>query len=361
ARQVAEMHDATIVLERLIRYSSDAIEMLDLDGRVLRWNGGCENLYGFTAEEVIGERLPHHPEEHRSAVVARFRATAASGRVDEYDAVARRQDGSLVGVSLVVIPVNDGDGNPAAVLAVACEAGGDTRFERTREDFLTVVSSQIKGPLTAILGYAQLLSRPEILADASRRSRTLAALEQHTAQMATVVDDLLLVSGTDDTTPVLDLEPLDLGLVVSETVKAFEQHNASHRFLIDFDTSIPALSGDRRRIERAVTSLLENAVAYSPIGSAVAVSVLLDGVEAIIEVTDTGVGIEPGDLEHVFERFYRGEGAENRQRPGVGIGLHLVKRIADAHGGSVSVESDPGHGSTFAIRLPASAPKRAVR
>ena len=164
------------------------------------------------------------------------------------------------------------------------------------------------------------------------------------------VDDLLLASRIERGELRLRREPTDIATLVTETVTRFEQFQPKHRFLIDIDTRIPSLDVDARRIEQALTNLLSNAVKYSPGAEDVHVMVVPEGEQVVISVTDKGDGMPMADLERVFDRFYKG--TTTKGEPGAGLGLYLVRMIAEAHGGNVSVASKPNKGSTFTIRLP---------
>jgi PAS domain S-box-containing protein len=331
--------------------TSDAVKIVDLDGRLRAWNAGCEALYGYKAREVIGQVLPHMLPEDRSRAVADFRRIASMGIVEEdREMLAVRKDGSRVAVAVTAVPLQDADGLPAGVLTIVRRVDADSRVDQMQGDFLSLVSQELRNPLTAVLGFAQLLGRPEIAEDPTKRARTVRALESRTQEMAAVVDDLLLASRIERGELRLRREPTDLATLVTETVTRFEQFQPRHRFLIDVDTRIPPVDVDPRRIGQALTNLLSNAVKYSPGSEDVRVSAVPDGDQIVVSVADKGEGIPGVDLERVFDRFYKG--GASKGEPGAGLGLFLVRMIAEAHGGSVTVVSKPKKGSTFTIRLP---------
>jgi PAS domain S-box-containing protein len=348
--RLRELEQTLSGFRALMEATSDAVKIVDLDGRVRAWNAGCEALYGYTAREVIGHVLPHMPPAERSRAVLDFRQIASLGSVEEREIVATRKDGSRVTATATAVPLLDSEGLPAGIMTIVRRIESDSRLDRIQGDFLALVSQELKNPLTAVLGFAQLLARPEIVEDAQKRTRIVRALESRAQQMAAVVDDLLLASRIERGDLRLRLEPTDLATLVTETVSRFEQFQPKHRFLIDVDTRMGPVPVDSRRLEQALTNLLSNAVKYSPSAREVRVSVLPDGESALIAVADKGVGIPPADLERVFDRFYKGATAKGD--PGTGLGLYLVRMIAEAHEGNVVVASKPDKGSTFTIRLP---------
>lgn len=348
--RVVELEQTVSGFRALMEATSDAVKIVDLDGRVRAWNTGCETLYGHRAREIIGHVLPHMPPAERPRAVLDFRRIASLGAVEEREIVATRKDGSRVSTTATAVPLLDSEGLPAGIMMIVRRVEADSRLDQPQGDFLSLVSQELKNPLTAVLGFVQLLARPEIAEDARKRARTVRALESRAQRMAAAVDDLLLTSRIERGDLRLRREPADLGTLVTETVSRFEQFQPKPRFLIDVDTRMGPVPVDSRRIEQALTNLLSNAVKYSPGAQEIRVSVLPDGDFAAISVADKGGGIPLADLERVFDRFYKGTSAKGE--PGTGLGLYLVRMIAEAHGGNVTLASKPGMGSMFTIKLP---------
>jgi PAS domain S-box-containing protein len=349
-RRVGELGQSVSGFRALMETTSDAVKIVDLDGRVRAWNAACETLYGRGAREAIGSVLPHIPPEARTRTLADLRRIAAIGEVVETEAVADRADGSRITVTLTAVPLRDADDHPAGIMFIARGIASDSRLEQMQDDFLSLVTQELRNPLTAILGFAQLLSSPEIVADTGKRARTLRSLQARAQQMVAAIDDLLLASRIERGGLRLERTPTDLSMLVTETVTRFEQFQATHRFVVDAESRIPPAAVDPRRIEQALTNLLSNAVKYSPPAEPVRVAVVRGDAAVVISVTDGGEGIPDVEADRVFDRFYKGESA--RARPGAGLGLYLVRMIAEAHEGDVALTSKPGGGSTFTIRLP---------
>lgn len=351
ARRVASLQGASGLLEQVVEHSSESIKTMDLDGRILQWNAVSERLYGWPLSEVVGRTMPHVPEDMRLRAIQDIRSIAAAGRAVTRQSVALRRDRSTFIQQVTIIPTSDSEGNPSGVLSIARDVRHGASLDREKEDFVSVVSQELKGPLTALTGFAQLLARPEILDDPVRRSRTIKGLENRVGAMAKLVDDLVLVSELYDKALVVEPEPVDVTGLVADVVAHFEDGTASRRFVIDFDSSLGMLSLDRRRLVQALSSLLSNAVKFSRGGDVVVTVGPRDGM-AVIEVSDAGIGISEGDLPKVFDRFYRTDMGINREYPGAGIGLYLTRMIVEAHGGTLGAASTPGEGSTFTISLP---------
>ncbi|MBX5490473.1 MAG: HAMP domain-containing histidine kinase [Chloroflexi bacterium] len=253
----------------------------------------------------------------------------------------------------------------AARAAALAEVLDHTRREleqalRTREEFLAAAAHDLKNPLAAIKGAAQLLQRRiarGAMLPPERLSQALAGIDVSATRMAALLDDLLDVTrlhmlGTLD----LDRQPTDL-IALSRAV-AEEQQAGTESHVIQVHSSLPTLVGsyDRARLGRALANLLSNAVKYSPGGGTVSITVEREGPAwAVVSVQDEGVGIPPEDLPHIFERFHRGSNVVGRIA-GTGIGLASVRQVVEAHGGTVSVRSEVGRGSCFTVRLPLSQP-----
>lgn len=348
--QVAELEQTSTAFRSLVESTSDAVKVTDLDGRVRVWNSACESLYGYTAREVIGQVLPFVPAAKRSRLIAEMRSAAALGVEQTSDVVSSRKDGSLFSGSVTAIPLTDADGLPVGVLSVVRKVDTDSRLDQMQTDFVALVTQELKNPLTAILGFTQLLSRPEIRDDPAKRARTARALEERAQRMSGLVDELLLGSRVDRGELVLRRARTDLAALVTETVSAFEHSAPRHRFVIDIDTRIPAAGIDGPRVAQALTHLLSNAVKHSPFTDEILVKVVRDGGFASVSVTDRGAGMSAEDLARAFDRFYKAHGSG--RDPGIGLGLFLVRSIAEAHGGTVTAVSKPAKGSTFTMRLP---------
>jgi PAS domain S-box-containing protein len=347
-KRVGELGQTVSGFRALMEATSDAVMVVDLDGKVRAWNAGCGSLYGWDAPQVITRMLPHVPREARTRTLAELRRVAAAGEAVATESVAERADGSRITVTLTAVPLRDAEDLPAGVLLIARGIASDSRLEQMQDDFLSLATQELRNPLTAILGFAELLGTPDIAADTGKRARTLRSLQARARQMASGVDDLLLASRIERGEMRLEKVPTDLATLVTETVTRFEQFQPTHRFVVDADMRMPRATVDARRVEQAVANLLANAVRHSPPTEPIRVAVTRDGDNAVISVKDCGEGVPAAEQERVFHRFYKGEPA----RPGAGLGLYLVRMIAEAHRGEAALVSKPAHGSTFTIRLP---------
>jgi signal transduction histidine kinase len=230
------------------------------------------------------------------------------------------------------------------------------RAIKARETFLSVAAHELKTPLTALLGQAQLFQRradQDTTID-ERHRRSAEVIANQARRLDVLINALLDVSRLVQGHMLIDRAPFDLRAFVSEVIRDFSPLLARHRIhYTDISSPEPLIvDGDSMRLEQVLNNLLTNAVKYSPGGGRIVVQLGKSGAAATITVGDNGIGIPQAELPRLFERFYRVEGAHGRRIPGAGIGLYVVKEIVELHGGHVSVESVEGQGSAFTVALP---------
>ncbi|HEY7069931.1 MAG TPA: HAMP domain-containing sensor histidine kinase, partial [Acidimicrobiales bacterium] len=242
--------------------------------------------------------------------------------------------------------------------AFGARAASEARARRSEERmrrFIADASHELRTPLTSIRGFAEL-HRQGAVTDPSEMSELLSRIEDEATRMGLLVDDLLQLARLDQERP-LTLAPVDLVDVVGSAVAAAQASAPDREIDVeaagDGDLSV---SGDEPRLRQVVTNLLDNALAYSPASAPVTVrlgSARRDERDLVsIEVVDRGPGLTAEQSERVFERFYRVDAARSRAQGGTGLGLSIVAAITRAHGGTVEVDSTPGHGTTFRVLLP---------
>jgi two-component system, OmpR family, sensor kinase len=223
--------------------------------------------------------------------------------------------------------------------------------ERKLRRFVADASHELRTPLAGIRAYAELFRR-----GADRRpddlARAMEGITRESKRMSVLVDDLLLLARLDEGRP-LERRPVELDEVVSEAVETAQAVEPGRPISLDAEPA--AVLGDRERLRQIVDNLLVNVRSHTPEGTPVSVRVARDNGSALVEVSDEGPGLTAEQADRVFERFYRVDQSRARASGGVGLGLSIVAAVAEAHGGSVAAESEPGHGATFRIMLPLAA------
>jgi signal transduction histidine kinase len=229
----------------------------------------------------------------------------------------------------------------------------EVRMAEMRSQFVSGVSHELKTPLTAIRMYTEAMQMEEDL-DGQTRREYLDIILKESERLSRLVGNVLDFARIEQGTKTYNIRPVVLAEVLEASVRAVEHPLQQSGFQLDLavDRDLPPVAADPDAIEQAILNLLGNAMKYSGDSRRIAVQLSRENGDAVIRVVDHGVGIPGKEQARIFERFYRVPSPENRQMPGTGLGLTLVQHIVKAHGGSVGVDSKPGEGSTFSIRLP---------
>jgi PAS domain S-box-containing protein len=362
-------------LGTIVESSEDAILAITRAGLITDWNSSAERLYGFSSGEVLGKSINTILPADRTSESAEVLECINNGEtIAPFETVRLRKDGTRTDVSLSVSPVRDGDGRiiGASMIArditqlrqarlereallrserAAREAAENARqaaeaANRAKDEFLAMLGHELRNPLHAISLAAQLLQTPNNL---EKARDVIARQGEH---MKRLVDDLLDTARVTSGRIVLTRRPLDLAELVSECIGNLREMGQMDQHSVETDLETAWVNGDWQRLSQIVVNLLSNAVKYTPPGGKIALRVET-GEDAVIQVRDNGTGISSEILPRIFELFARGEFGLQRSPAGLGIGLTLVRRIAELHGGRAEAASDgPGLGSTFTVRLP---------
>lgn len=343
--------------EAILGQMADGVSILDADGRVIFINEAGARITGVARlgrhiEEYI--QLDHVMTAEGEAAVpeetALIRALRGETVINSISRL-RRPDGIDIVIQASAAPVRAENGRSLGAVTTFRDITEQFTLERQKDDFLTAAAHDLKTPLASMKGLAQILLR-RAGDEEPRMLEGLRRIDSTASRMATLVDDLLDVTRINMGRP-LDLarETVDLVSLAREAVAESGSMSADHDIVIQ--AAEGALHGewDAQRLTRAITNLISNAVRYSPDGGTVHLRIEREGDDAVLSVHDEGIGIPLDELPHVFERFYRARNVAGRVA-GTGIGLASVKQIVEQHGGTVTVTSREGDGSTFTIRLP---------
>jgi PAS domain S-box-containing protein len=361
-------------LAAIVESSDDAIISADLQGNIRSWNKGAERLYGYAAAEVIGKPVSMLlPPERWDEEMRILELIRRGDRIEHYETIRRRKDGADIDISLTVSPILNHAGDVIGASKTSRDITWRKRAEEEREqllaserdsrseaeeanrlkdEFLATISHELRSPLNAILGWARLLREPDMRGD--QMERALETIERNAQAQARLIEDLLDVSRIVSGKLSIQMRPVTLNSTIQSAVAdlrlAAESKGIDLRLTEDEEIK---LIGDADRLQQVVWNLLSNAIKFTPEGGRVEVGLKRVGERAELRVSDTGRGISPEFLPHVFDRFRQATRTDARSRAGLGLGLAIVRHIVEAHGGNVTAESAGfGLGATFVCKLP---------
>jgi len=275
--------------------------------------------------------------------------------------VRRRKDGSPIDIALTVSPIRTSTGEIIGASKIARDITEQRRLReiaeeasRLKDEFLALLSHELRTPLNTVLGYARMLRREDSRMAGELRMRSLDALERNADALSRLVTDVLDTSRSVSGKLRLDLETAPLEEIVSEAVRTVsppaEAKDLSFEIACEPGITVRA---DRDRLQQVLWNLLSNAIKFTPAGGTVALRTRRDHGSIVISVEDSGIGIAPEHLPHVFQRFWQAHTGASREFGGLGIGLTLSRHLVEMHGGTIAVDSPgPGRGATFTVLLP---------
>lgn len=349
------------LLASIVASSDDAIISKTLEGYILTWNEGAQRIFGYSAEEAIGQPItflipPERHEEERD-LLERLRR---GERIDHFETVRVTKDGRLLDISLTVSPVRDSSGTVVAASKVARDVTQRKQAERAlrevdrrKDEFLAILAHELRNPLAPIRNSLHILRLTSQNDPVGERVGDM--MDRQVNHMVRLVDDLLEVSRITSGKIELRKERLDLAAVVQSSVETSRPliEAVDHDLVLTFPAEPLTVEGDPVRLAQVFANLLNNAAKYTDAGGEIRITAHRAGDWAVISVRDTGTGIPPEMLPSVFEMFTQVDRDTDRAQGGLGIGLTLVKSLVEMHGGSVQARSaGRGKGSEFIVRLP---------
>jgi PAS domain S-box-containing protein len=343
AQLYRQVSDKETELTAVVTSMANPVIVADAQGRFVMANPAAEELFGFSLEFVRGLSLNGvlgHPQVERALV--------GEGETVQEVVAGRSAPRTWRARSSVLTDEAGGFGGRVLVLE---DVSTEREMERLKADFIAVIGHELRTPLTLVKGYIQTLLRRGDDLPAARRREAMEVAEAQAHRLERLIEDLLYVSGIENSRPVLELAVTDLSEVAARLLDEFRQREPDRHFALTTPGPVTILL-DRTKVEQVLSRLLENACKYSDAGKPVYLEIRDSAGEVQVSVRDKGIGIVSGDIRGLFERFHQVDGSSTRERGGTGVGLYVSKSLVEAHGGRIWVESVWGKGSTFHFTIP---------
>jgi len=340
-------------LEAVVGGMGEALVATDSQARITDFNRSAEDLVGVSAATARGRQVNevvHLAADDGVDLASRLKQPPRN----QWSASATLSplDGPAVPVAVSGAPLRDPDGGAAGGVFVLRDLRGEREVERMKTEFLSRIGHELRTPLTGVLGYSEMLLRREW--PANRARQMLEEVNSSGHRLERIVQLLEFFAAAAAGRSLLRLEPVDLRGVVDDVVKAWEPRVQPPLTLSrQMARGLPPVLGDPRWLRLALTELVDNAIKFSPVGGRVVITgVRTDDGRVDLAVADHGVGMTPAEVDRAFTDFEQGDTSDTRRYGGLGLGLPLVLRVVEGHGGEVRCATTPGRGTRISMVLP---------
>jgi len=331
--------------------SASGIAITNLDGIVTYVNLACLSMWDYEQEEEVLSKHAINFFADKNEFGVALKAVLKEG-VWQGEAKARRSDGSTFDVLVLANLVADADGEPFCMMASFVDITERKKLEQLKDEFIGLVSHELRTPLTVIGGCLSTLLTEWNRLSPSEVQQLLKDALLESQSLSHLIENLLELSRAQAQQLALYSELIDVKTLVREILHKIKRQAPSHRFSTSIPDKLPSINGDPLRIERIIYNLLDNAAKYSPPGSHIKVSAKAEPEHLVIGISDHGKGLSSSEQARIFGSFQRLENNRPDQARGAGLGLMVCRRLVEAHGGEIWVESKKGRGSTFFFSLP---------
>ncbi len=355
ARQMEQLREEKARVEAVIENSPNGVMILDPQLNVLIVNRALSKLTDLSPQEARGKpchevlSLKNTTGDH---LCLGDRNPPPPTSIWHGEGDILRPGYKRITVGITYFPLFDRNGNLISVIATLTDITRYREAEELKSTFISVISHELKTPVSLIKGYASTLTREDADWEGATVREIGQVIEEESDRLNHLINNLLDASRIQAGALDLDLSDISVAQVARTSSERIQTQTSNHHFEFDFADDLPFVPADNRRMRQVFDNLISNAIKYSPEGGAIRVGGWQEDGRVITYVADQGIGIPLGEQDSVFERFYRIDSSLRRSTQGVGLGLFLVKAIVQAHQGDVWLESEPGQGTTFYFSLP---------
>lgn len=339
-------------LAAIVAFSNDPIISMTPEGIITSWNSSAQRTFGYTADELIGQPILMIVPTDRQQEEAEIQTRLEQGeRIEQFETQRITKNKKLLDVSLTISPVKDAWGKIIGSSKIVRDISGKKQEERRKNDFIAMVSHELKTPLTSTRSYIQVL-----LAEAKKRNsdafivNALTRANVQTKKMSHMIQDFLNLARLEEGKIQLQQQVFELKPLIEEIASDAQFLTTIHTIRLQDGENLK-VKADREKIGQVLMNLFTNAIKYSPKGGDIIISCTPDAGKVCIRVADQGVGISPEEQQKLFQRFYRVESEQMQTISGFGIGLYLVSEMLRYHNSQIGVESQEGAGSAFYFSL----------
>jgi PAS domain S-box-containing protein len=349
---IKQAEEKSAKLGAIIESSDDAIISKTLESVITSWNDAAQRIFGYTAEEIIGETIykliPPDRQDEEPRILARLKG---GERVEHFETKRMTKDGRLLDVSLTISPIKDKQGNIIGLSKIARDITERKLDEARKNDFIGMVSHELKTPLTSLTAIIQVANAKLKQSNDVFLTGALERANMQVKRMTAMINGFLNISRLEAGKIDIKKEPFDLYRLLQEIVDETRLILNTHTISL-VESGPVEINADRDKISSVISNLISNAVKYSPNGKRIDIECRASANSAVVCVKDEGIGINSQDLDKIFDRYYRVETDDTQHISGFGIGLYLSAEIIKRHEGEIWAESESGKGSAFYFSLP---------
>ena len=335
--------------------TSDHVVITDMEGVILYANKAAEKTTGYLREEIVGNKPSLWGKQMPIEFYKSMWDTIKTKRGNFYGEITnKRKNGQIYITESHISPLFDEQGSPYGFVGVERDITRQKEIDKSKTEFVSIASHQLRTPLTIISWYIEMLSDPHDTTLSEKQKQYIEEIMRANKRMIELVNALLNVSRIDLGTFMVDVVPTDFSIAIEDTLKDLSLQIARKDLHVarQYDKSLSPVNADPKLLRIIFQNLLTNAIKYTPAGGSITIGLSKTQSNILISVADTGFGIPAYQQEKIFSKFFRADNAREREPDGNGLGLYIIKSLLEHSGGRIWFTSEENKGTTFFVELP---------